>query len=145
MRIISRKTLRLFWERREYADAEQPLKAWFKQASSADWDRCRNWANPFPLLTHAEHVGDEVQRLILIEDHHVVDRLQGCRNVCPISLTGDGPIGALSTPDRRSGINSNHERVALCAATKFLPTRVASVYNVTEYVNAFCYPNSPDF
>jgi mRNA interferase HigB len=37
MRIISRKTLRLFWEKREYADAEQPLKAWFKEASSADW------------------------------------------------------------------------------------------------------------
>ena len=37
MRIISRKTLREFWERREYADAEQPLKAWFQQASKADW------------------------------------------------------------------------------------------------------------
>lgn len=37
MRILSRKTLRSFWEKREYADAEQPLKAWFKEASSADW------------------------------------------------------------------------------------------------------------
>src|SRR5262245_62093141 len=37
MRIISRKTLRLFWEKAEYADAEQPLKAWFKEASSGDW------------------------------------------------------------------------------------------------------------
>jgi mRNA interferase HigB len=37
MRIISRKTLRLFWEKREYADAEQPLKAWFKEALSGDW------------------------------------------------------------------------------------------------------------
>lgn len=37
MRIISRKTLRLFWEKPEYADAEQPLKAWFKKASNADW------------------------------------------------------------------------------------------------------------
>ena len=37
MRIISRKTLRLFWERHEYADAEQPLKAWFKEASNGDW------------------------------------------------------------------------------------------------------------
>ena len=37
MRIISRKTLRLFWEKAEYADAEQPLKAWFREASSADW------------------------------------------------------------------------------------------------------------
>ena len=33
----SRKALRLFWERTEYADAEQPLKAWFREASNADW------------------------------------------------------------------------------------------------------------
>jgi mRNA interferase HigB len=37
MRIISRKTLRQFWEKADYADAEQPLKAWFREASSADW------------------------------------------------------------------------------------------------------------
>ena len=37
MRIISRKTLRLFWEKRENADAEQSLKAWFTEASNADW------------------------------------------------------------------------------------------------------------
>lgn len=37
MRIISRKTLRLFWEKAQYADAEQPLKAWFREATKADW------------------------------------------------------------------------------------------------------------
>jgi mRNA interferase HigB len=37
MRIISRKTLRLFWEKPEYADVEQSLKAWFREASNADW------------------------------------------------------------------------------------------------------------
>lgn len=37
MRIISRKTLRLFWEKPEYADSEQALKAWFREASNADW------------------------------------------------------------------------------------------------------------
>ncbi len=37
MRIISRKTLRLFWEKPEYADAEQSLKAWFKEVSKAEW------------------------------------------------------------------------------------------------------------
>jgi mRNA interferase HigB len=37
MRIISRKPLRLFWERAEYSDSEQPLKAWFREASRADW------------------------------------------------------------------------------------------------------------
>jgi len=37
MRIISRRTLREFWEIPRYKDAEQPLKAWFKTASEADW------------------------------------------------------------------------------------------------------------
>jgi len=35
MRIISRKILQEFW--RTHADAEQPLKAWFKAAELADW------------------------------------------------------------------------------------------------------------
>lgn len=38
MRIISRKALRQFWKQRQYADAEQPLKAWFREASKADWN-----------------------------------------------------------------------------------------------------------
>jgi len=35
MRVISRKTLRDFWE--EHADAEQPLKAWFHETKAARW------------------------------------------------------------------------------------------------------------
>ena len=37
MRILSRRTLREFWEQRECADAQQPLKAWFREASKGDW------------------------------------------------------------------------------------------------------------
>lgn len=37
MRIISRKALRFFWEKTEYPDAEQALKAWFREAANADW------------------------------------------------------------------------------------------------------------
>jgi len=37
MRIISRRTLREFWTRREYADSEQSLKSWFREAEKADW------------------------------------------------------------------------------------------------------------
>ncbi|HEX4052868.1 MAG TPA: type II toxin-antitoxin system HigB family toxin [Tepidisphaeraceae bacterium] len=37
MRIISRKRLGEFWSHRQYDDAEQPLKAWFREASKADW------------------------------------------------------------------------------------------------------------
>ena len=35
MRVISRKTLREFWERHE--DAEEPLRVWFKEAREATW------------------------------------------------------------------------------------------------------------
>jgi mRNA interferase HigB len=37
MRIIARKTLKLFWQKPAYADSEQPLRAWFREASAADW------------------------------------------------------------------------------------------------------------
>jgi len=35
VRVISRKTLRVFWE--QHKDAEQPLRAWFSEAKSAQW------------------------------------------------------------------------------------------------------------
>lgn len=35
MRIIARRTLREFWQR--HPDAEQPLKAWFAEATKAHW------------------------------------------------------------------------------------------------------------
>lgn len=37
MRVIAVSTLRAFWER--YADAEQPLKAWYEEATSASWSQ----------------------------------------------------------------------------------------------------------
>jgi len=37
MRIISRGTLRTFWEMPAYRDSEQSLKAWFREAADADW------------------------------------------------------------------------------------------------------------
>ena len=37
MRIIARKALVDFWE--EYPDAEQPLKAWFKEVKSVEWTK----------------------------------------------------------------------------------------------------------
>lgn len=37
MRIIARSTIRQFWEKRQYRDAEQPLKAWFRETEKADW------------------------------------------------------------------------------------------------------------
>jgi mRNA interferase HigB len=36
VRVIARRTLKSFWER--HADAEQPLKAWFAEASQAEWN-----------------------------------------------------------------------------------------------------------
>jgi len=35
VKIIARSTLRAFWER--HADAEQPLKDWFHDVSSMQW------------------------------------------------------------------------------------------------------------
>ncbi len=37
MRVIALSTLRLFWQKSGRGDAEQPLRAWFKEAEGADW------------------------------------------------------------------------------------------------------------
>ena len=37
MRIISRSTLKSFWEKKEHKDSEQPLRTWFDEAKKANW------------------------------------------------------------------------------------------------------------
>ena len=37
MRIISRATLRQFWQDRRYRDSEQALRSWFDEANSSLW------------------------------------------------------------------------------------------------------------
>lgn len=37
MRVIARNTLQAFWETAGRQDAEAPLKAWFKEAQTANW------------------------------------------------------------------------------------------------------------
>lgn len=37
MRVISRSTLREFWQQSRYADSEQSLKAWYDEAKHANW------------------------------------------------------------------------------------------------------------
>ncbi len=39
MRIISRATLKNFWQDRRYKDSEQPLKAWYDEAKHAIWQK----------------------------------------------------------------------------------------------------------
>jgi len=40
MRVISLKTLKLFWER--HPDAEKPLRAWYAEAKKAQWQSPRD-------------------------------------------------------------------------------------------------------
>jgi mRNA interferase HigB len=38
MRVIAKRTLREFWESTpKYADAEDPLRAWYREAKQASW------------------------------------------------------------------------------------------------------------
>lgn len=47
MRVISRRTLRRFWES-GHADAEVPLRAWFAEASRARWRSMAELKRRFP-------------------------------------------------------------------------------------------------
>ena len=46
MRVIALSTLKRFWAGRSYADAREPLLAWYRQTSRADW------RNPAELKRH---------------------------------------------------------------------------------------------
>jgi mRNA interferase HigB len=56
MRIISRKTLKESRESKGRQDAEQPLKAWFAEASTATWSKMADIKERYP---HASIVDRE--------------------------------------------------------------------------------------
>ena len=37
MRVISKRTIKVFWEQQQFADSEEPLKAWYAEAKSSVW------------------------------------------------------------------------------------------------------------
>lgn len=46
MRVIAKKTLRTFWTR--YKDAEQRLKAWYKETEQAQWKSVKDIKRDYP-------------------------------------------------------------------------------------------------
>lgn len=63
MRIIARKTLQAAWSK--HRDAEQPLKAWYKEAEAASWARPADVRRQYPA---ASIVGNE--RIVFIKGNH---------------------------------------------------------------------------
>src|SRR5580704_6696253 len=57
MRVMARSTLRDFWREPNRWDAEQPLKAWFREARAASW---RGPAQVRSAYRSASFVGDRV-------------------------------------------------------------------------------------
>jgi len=53
MRVIARRTLREFWV--VHPSAEQPLKAWFSEATAGSWDSPQSIKDRY---RHASFVGD---------------------------------------------------------------------------------------
>jgi len=47
MRIVSRATLKEFWEQPIYSDSEQPLKAWHEETKKADWNSPQDIKNQY--------------------------------------------------------------------------------------------------
>jgi mRNA interferase HigB len=52
LRVISKKALRIFWQR--YPEAEHPLKSWYKIARKSNWDNLVDVRKDF---SHADPVG----------------------------------------------------------------------------------------
>jgi len=63
MRIVSRATLREFWEKPGYRDAEQPLKAWFDEA------RCATWETPQEIKEQYRHASFVANNRVVFNIH----------------------------------------------------------------------------
>lgn len=72
MRIISRRTLREHWEKRNRGDSEEPLKAWFAIARKAAW---ANVAEVKEQFRSASAVGDRVVFNIAGNKYRLVVRI----------------------------------------------------------------------
>ena len=46
MRVISRRTLREFWEK--HADCEEQLKAWYRETEKASWENINELKLEYP-------------------------------------------------------------------------------------------------
>ncbi|NOH26197.1 type II toxin-antitoxin system HigB family toxin [Vibrio coralliilyticus] len=55
MRVLSKATLREFWEQSKYADSEMSLRAWYDEAKTADWQTPQDIKN---LYRNASFVGN---------------------------------------------------------------------------------------
>jgi mRNA interferase HigB len=62
VRVIAKRTLREFWEKPDCVDAEQPLKAWYSEARSADWKKPQDIKEQY---RQASFVKDNKYRLIV--------------------------------------------------------------------------------
>jgi mRNA interferase HigB len=82
MRVVSLKVPREFWE--EHADAEVPLRAWYKVAEDADWTSIQDVRQVYAhadavtldsgLCVTVVNIGGNKYRLIarIIYEHHLV-------------------------------------------------------------------------
>lgn len=64
MRIIAVSTLKVFWEKPKYADAKQPLLAWYHIAQKA------NWGSP-------AEIKSELHNASILQDGRVIFNIAG--------------------------------------------------------------------
>jgi mRNA interferase HigB len=76
MRIVSRATLKEFWEQSSYSDSEQPLKAWYEEAKKADW-------------TSPQDIKDKYRNASFVGNNRVVFNIHGNKyRLCYIRFVG---------------------------------------------------------
>lgn len=88
MHIISRKALRVHWEKSGRRDSEQPLKAWYAIASKATW---RHFADVREQFGSASAVGDRVVFNIKGNEYRLVLRMNYETQVGYVRFVGTHP------------------------------------------------------
>ena len=69
---------------------------------------------PIPTLheDRRANLPNELERRVVIEDHHRVHRTQREQQLPSFELREQRPVGALQAPDRRITVQADHEKIA---------------------------------
>jgi mRNA interferase HigB len=94
MRIIALRTLREFWEKPEYQDSEQPLKAWYAEATNAIWH------TPADIKAHYRHAS-------IVGDNRVVFNIAGNKYRLVVKFHYNRSIGYI----RFIGTHAEYDRI----------------------------------
>jgi mRNA interferase HigB len=86
MRIISKRTLREFWQSPEFIDSKSPLEAWYEETSKANWNIPQDIKSKYRSASILKN--NRVVFNIAGNKYRLVISVDYCRQACFVKFVG---------------------------------------------------------